>query len=309
MNTGIMLELSNRIREHYIVQNARGALKIMLKDNVTNISLGFLIFILALGLVGPMITPYDYDETQYTDDGEIIRTSAPSMAHPLGTDDVGRDVLSRLMYGAQPTVITGLLGGTLIITIGATVGVTAGYVGGRVEDALMRFTDMMYSIPLIPLALVLVALMEIGFLQTIFVLGFILWRGSARVLRSQVLQIKERPYVLAAKSTGASTPHIIFRHIVPNIASMAIFFFALGIGYTIITQAGLAFIGVTNPFIPSWGIMLRNAYQSGQMAEAWWWSLPPGFLISFTVAAAILFGRGYEDVTGNNADEALVEAG
>lgn len=278
------------------------------QDRLAILAFTFLVFVCLLGLIGPAITPYEYDQTLYTDGGELLDTEEPSVAHPLGTTSRGQDVLSRIVYGARPTVITGLLGGLLIISIGMTIGVTAGYVGGRVENILMRFTDFVYGVPLIPFAIVLLSLLGFNFYTSITVIGLILWRGNARVLRSQVLQIKERPFILSAKATGASDARIIIRHILPNIAPMAFLFFALGIGYAILVQASLAFIGVSNPFIPSWGVMIRNAYNSGLMTEAWWWAIPPGLLISLTVMSAFIIGRRFEDLSDDRGDS-IAEAG
>jgi peptide/nickel transport system permease protein len=297
-----------RARDNYIVRNVTGALALMIEDRSTAVYFVFLLFVLFLGLFGPMLAPYEFDETLYQG-GEILRSEGPSLAHPLGTTNAGQDVLSRLLYGARPTVITGLLGGAMIITIGMTIGVTAGYLGGWVDTVLMRFTDLVYGVPLLPFAIVLVALFGVGFFESIVVIGLLLWRGNARVLRSQVLQIKERPFIMAARASGASRLRLIWKHILPNIASMAVLFFALGVGYTIILQASLAFIGVTNPFIPSWGVMVRNAYNSGLFAQAWWWSVPPGLMIALTVLATFMFGRGYENVAGEGDDEAFAQAG
>jgi len=295
--------------DNYVIRNVVGALSLMIEDRTTAAYFAFLVVVLILGLIGPSIAPYQYSESLYTEDDELKRSLAPSAEHPLGTTSTGQDVLSRILYGAQPTVITGLLGGSMIIGIGMTIGVTAGYFGGWVDTVLMRFTDVIYGVPLIPFAIVLIALFGVGFIESIVVIGLLLWRGNARVLRSQVLQIKERPFVVAARSTGASDLRIIFKHILPNIASMAVLFFALGVGYTIILQASLAFIGVSNPFIPSWGVMVRNAYNSGLMSTAWWWSVPPGLLIALTVLSTFMFGRGYENIAGEGDDEAFVQAG
>jgi peptide/nickel transport system permease protein len=305
------LDHIRQFKNHYVIRNLLGALGLMVEDRSTVMYLGFLILVLLMGLLGPALAPYQYDETLRDENGEILRTAPPSLEHPLGTTDSGYDVLSRIMVGAQPTVVTGLLGGSLIIGIGMFVGITAGYVGGRVDDVLMRITDVAYGVPLIPFAIVLVTLIGVGFIQSVVVIGLLLWRGSARVLRSQVLQIKERPFVLSAKAAGASRLRIVVKHILPNVATMAILFFTIGIGYSIILQAGLAFIGVSSPFVPSWGIMLRNAYNSGLMSTAWWWSLPPGLLIGLTVLSTFMFGRGYERVAGqtDESDGALVQGG
>lgn len=300
--------LIGRLKDNYVIRNLAGALSLMIEDRSTLMYLLFLVLVLMLGVFGPMLAPYQYDKSLY-EDGEILRSEAPSLDHPLGTNDIGQDVFSRLLYGARPTVITGLLGGTLIIGIGMTIGVTAGYYGGWVDSVLMRFTDIVYGVPLLPFAIVLVTLFGVGFIPSIIVIGLLLWRGNARVLRSQVLQIKERPFVMAARASGASNLRIIGKHILPNVASMAVLFFALGIGYTIILQASLAFIGVTNPFIPSWGVMIRNAYSSGLMSELWWWSIPPGLMIGLTVLSTFMFGRGYENIAGEGSDEAFAQAG
>jgi len=182
-----------------------------------------------------------------------------------------------------------------MLVLGLFVGVTAGYVGGRTESLLMRFVDFIYGIPFIPFAIVLITFFGAGFYTTIAIIGLVLWRFIARVIRSQVLQIKQRPYIMAAKASGASAPWIIRKHILPNIANMAALFFAMGVGLAILEQAGLSFIGVTDPFTPTWGIMIRNAHQSGRVADAWWWSYPPGIMIALTVLSLYLLGRGYED--------------
>lgn len=285
-------------------RNLQNALRLMLSERTTKVYLAFLLFVLFLGLFGPSLAPYGPSERLRTADGGLMETAPPSFEHPLGTTPGGYDVLSRVLVGAQPTVIAGLLGGTFLILIGLTIGMTAGYKGGWVDDILMRFTDLVYGVPLLPFALVLIALFGIGYFQAIFVIGLVIWRGSARVIRAQVLQIRERPFILSARATGGSTPYIITRHILPNVAPMTILFFALGTGYTIILIAGLAFLGVTNPFIPSWGVIIRNAYNSGLMADAWWWALPPGLLISFTVVSLFMVGRGYERVVNESEEKA-----
>jgi peptide/nickel transport system permease protein len=254
---------------------------------------GILLFIGFLGLVGPFITPYGYDERLYLETGEIMRTASPTLSHPLGTTDEGYDVLSRLIYGARPTVLTGFLGGTIIISIGSTIGIVSGYYGGRIDNILMRITDFIYGVPLIPFAIVLLGLFGLGFLSAVLVIGLILWRSSARVIRSQVLQIRERPYILSARATGASDFRIIIKHIIPNILPMMVLLFSLGVGYAILAQASLAFIGVVNPYVPSWGVMLRNAYESGFLALAPYWSIPPGMMISVTVLSTFMAGRKF----------------
>ncbi len=297
------------VTDSYIVRNFVGALRIMLRDRTTAFYFAILAGVTLLGVVGPMLAPYGIQETQYNAaTGQVLQAAGPSVAHPLGTTFAGYDVLSRLLVGARPTVITGLLGGAMILSIGTAVGVTAGYVGGRTETVLMRFTDFVYGVPLIPFGIVLITFLGVGFLSSIVVIGLILWRGGARVIRAQTLQVKQYPFVRVAKATGASTPRIIVKHILPNVAPMAIFFLSLGVGYAIVLQASLTFLGVADPFTPSWGVMIRNAFRSGYMSEAWWWSIPPGFLIGLTVLSTFMFGRGYEDLVNEDAESAETEA-
>ena len=312
---GLRSELGNllpqrikRVRNHYMVSNFLGGLRKMLNDRTTAFYFTLLIFIMLLGLFGPMLAPHGIEETHRDDDGSILRAEPPSAEHPLGTTFAGYDVLSRLLVGAQPTVLTGIIGGGMILTIGTTIGITAGYVGGRTETVLMRFTDFVYGVPLIPFGIVLITFLGVGFLSSVVVIGLILWRGAARVIRAQTLQVKEYPFVKVSKATGASTPRIIFKHILPNVAPMAIFFLALGVGLAIIIQASLTFLGVADPFVPSWGVMIRNAFDSGYMSTAWWWSIVPGLLIGITVLSTFMFGRGYEDLISEDGEGNDAEA-
>lgn len=284
------------------VRNFVGGLRVMLRDRTTAFYFSILVIVFLMGVFGPMLAPYEIETTQYTDDGGVKRAEPPSMAHPLGTTFSGYDVFSRVLVGARPTVITGLLGGGMIVGIGTTIGIIAGYVGGRTETVLMRFTDFVYGVPLIPFGIVLITFLGVGFISSILVIGLILWRSGARVIRAQTLQIKQYPFVMVAKATGASTPRIILKHILPNVAPMAIFFMALGVGYAIMLQASLTFLGVANPFVPSWGVMIRNAFNSGYMSTAWWWSLTPGLLIGITVLSTFMFGRGYEDLISQDTE-------
>jgi len=282
------------------IQQVISSFQALMSNKTTAVYFTILLIVLLMGIFGPYVTPYEFDERVVDNNGIPQTSQPPSLSHPLGTTDLAYDVFSRLLYGARPTVITGILGGAIIATTGLTVGIISGYFGGIVDEALMRFTDLMYGIPLIPFALVLATLFGIGFWSTIIIIGLVLWRSSARVIRSQVLQIKQRPYIQSAKAIGASPFSIIIRHILPNVGAMAILFFAIGIGYSIVAQASLAFIGITSPFVPSWGVILRNAYKSGLMADFWWWSLPPGILLSVTVLAAFMFGRGFEEISNDN---------
>lgn len=291
---GLTTSISERIKDNPMLEGLAEFAGEVRGNRIIELSLLFLILVSFLAVFGNAVMPYEYDQRFYSEDGDLLRTSSPSADHLLGTNEGGQDVLSRVIYGAQPTILTGFLGGIIIVSIGLTVGVTAGYYGGWVDELLMRAVDVLYGIPFIPFAVVLLGFFGIGFWSTILLIGLLLWRGNSRIFRSQVLQLKEQSYVRSAKASGAGDLYIMVYHILPNMIGMIILFLALGIGISILLAAGLAFLGFLNPFIPSWGVMIRNAYNSGFLVEAWWWSMPPGFMISFTILATYLIGREYE---------------
>jgi len=289
------------LTDHYLLRNAGSTLRAFVADRFTLVFLVGFLLALALAAFGPLLAPYPPDKIFMTSHG--ISLQSPSLAHPLGTTSRGTDVLSRLLIGARPTVLTGLAGGAVIVALGLLIGVTAGYYGGRTDDILMRITDFAFGIPLIPTAIVLAAYFGVGTWSMIGVVGLLLWRNNARVFRSQVLQIREREHVQAAQMLGASDRYIITRHILPNLGGMIVLFFSLGSGLTIIIASSLAFLGFANLSTPTWGLILRNAYQSGYLATAWWWSLTTGFAISLTVLCIFMLGRGYERVRETNVSE------
>lgn len=297
------------IREHFIVRQVRNGFQTIFNDYVTLASFLILLSLVIVGLSGQVLAPYGASERISSPEGGVLTSAPPSAAHPLGTTDRGYDVLSRLLIGTGPTLLAGGIGGLIVITIGTSIGMVAGYKGGMIDDVLMRITDIFYSTPLLPLAIVLVSMFGVGYFKSILIIGFILWRSAARVIRSQVLQIKERPFILALQANGVSTYQIMLRHLLPNVAPMTILYFSIGVGYTIILQASLAFLGLVNPFRPSWGIMLQNAYRSGQFSTMWWWSIPPGLLLSLAVMATLLFGRGYQMQAAQGERSTLAEAG
>jgi len=281
-------------RDNLFIRNVWSGLRGLLSQNITRIPLFYLLLVFVLAAFGDVLAPYGYEQRIMDPNGGIMLAEGPSLAHPLGTTGDGYDVLSRVMVGARPTAIAGIVGGSMIVSIGLTVALLSGYLGGAVDETLMRVTDLFYAIPFIPFALVVVAFFGAGFWVAIFIIGILLWRSNARVIRAQILQIKERPFVTASVAAGASTRRVILKHILPNVAPMAILFFALGTGAAIIAQASLAFVGVADAQTPSWGVMIRNAYFSGYLRSVWTWALVPGFMIAFTVLSCYLIGRSFE---------------
>ncbi|HYG74139.1 MAG TPA: ABC transporter permease [Planctomycetota bacterium] len=245
---------------------------------------------IAMALFADMISPYDY-KAQHRG-SELV---APSAAHWFGTDELGRDVLSRVMYGAQVSMLVGVCATALSLCIGILVGLLSGYFSGPVDAVLMRLTDTVAAFPSLLLAVAIAALYERTSVLILFLaLGLVGWTGIARIVRAQVLTLRTLDYVSAARALGASDLRIMLRHILPNCVSPIIVVATLAVGGNILSEAGLSFLGlgVQDPF-PSWGGMLSNArtYFKGN----WWVAVFPGLSIVMTVLAFNLLGDGLRD--------------
>jgi peptide/nickel transport system permease protein len=215
---------------------------------------------------------------------------APSLAHLMGTDDLGRDVFARVLHGGRISLIVGLFSALIAITIGTTVGMVAGYFEGRVDEILMRITEIFQIIPRFLLAIVVVALLGGGVVKVIIVIGILGWVGTARVVRAQLLVLRREEFVLAATLGGASAWRIITRHILPNVVPFIIVSGSLQTGGAILTESFLSFLGLGDPARPSWGLLLQQAQL--YLQQAWWMSTFPGIALSMTILGLNLVGDG-----------------
>jgi len=212
----------------------------------------------------------------------------------LGTDSQGLDIWSQLVYGARVSLTVGLLSAFIGIALGLLVGLVAGYLGKIVDEVLMRFTDMLLVIPGLPLLIVLVSVIGTSLGSSrlpvlILVIGFLGWMGFARVVRAQVLSLKERPFVEAARASGAGTGHITTRHIIPNIVGLIYVNLALAVPGAILSEAALSFLGLGDVTVMSWGRMLNLVEITGSQ-RTWWWVLPPGLSIALVSLAFVMIG-------------------
>ncbi|THE65064.1 ABC transporter permease [Salinadaptatus halalkaliphilus] len=248
-----------------------------------------------MAVTAPFIAPYEPNERQYADDGSWKTMESPSAEHPLGTTDDGYDVLSQLIWGSQIAMFVGYLGAFMVAVIGTGAGVVAGYYGGLVDEGVMRFVDILYGLPFIPFVIVIATIFGASVWNVIFGIALLYWLTTARVVRSEVLSIKERPYIEAAKAAGASNLRIMRVHIVPNVLPLSALYAAIAVGYSITAQASIAFLGFSDPTVPSWGVMLQRVFNQ-QGLDAWWWFLPPGISITLVVLGAYLAGRGYDEI-------------
>ncbi|MBN1628366.1 MAG: ABC transporter permease [Thermoleophilia bacterium] len=219
---------------------------------------------------------------------------SPSAEHPFGTDKLGRDVASRVIYGARVSLIVGVLAVAIMVIIGLIMGAIAAYYGGIWDSLIMRTADVFFAFPYILFAIVLIALLGKGFHNVFIAIGILGWPSIARVFRSSILSVKENEYVDAARAMGASTPRILVRHIMPNAMAPIIVYATMTVGGAILTEAALSFLGMgVQPPDPSWGLMLSEA--RSMMFTAPWLMYFPGIAILTTVLAFVLLGDGLRD--------------
>jgi len=214
----------------------------------------------------------------------------------LGTDGTGRDLFTQLVYGAKISLIVGLVAAFLSTVIGLLIGLTAGYIGGSVDMILMRFTDMLLVIPDVPLYIVLMAVIGSSITNLILVIGLLGWTGFARIVRSSVLSLRERPFIEAAKAVGAGRFHIIMRHIVPNVMNLVYVTLAMAVPMAISLEAWLSWLGLYDPTVMTWGRMLHDAEETAMGIRMWWWTVPPGLCIAAISLSFILLGYALDEI-------------
>ena len=242
----------------------------------------------------PLIAPYDpYDVTERVEKG-----LSPSWQHPLGTTiTTGQDIFSMLIYGTRVSLIVGITTGLCIAFLGAFMGILTGYVGGFVDMLVMRIVDVMLVIPTLPLTIVLTNLFGKSYFMIIFIFTIFGWTGLARVIRSQVLVLKNSNYVKAAELAGAGKGHIMFRHILPGVSHLLIMSTALTSAGIMVAEAGLSFLGLGDPTAISWGKMLADAQSGGALLFGhWWWIIAPGIGIFLSVFAFMRIGLAMEEI-------------
>jgi len=228
-----------------------------------------------LAIFAPVLAPYD--PTERTG----IPFAPPSSEHWLGTNDVGQDLLSELIFGSRVSLTVGIVAAVVALLIGTTVGILAGYYPKRLGSVLMRSVDVVLILPFLPLLIVLAAYLGRGLVNTIIVIGVLIWAAPARIIRSQVLSLRSREYVLAAQTMGAPDSWAITRHVLPRTALLATSTFVRAVSGAILLESALAFLGLGDPIQKSWGSILFWAQQRGAfLTPAWkWWVVPPGIMI------------------------------
>lgn len=241
-----------------------------------------LLLMVLIALMAPLIAPYDPSEM-------FIPYQPPSQEHLLGTNDIGNDILSELIYGTRVSLSVGILAAVISVSIGTFVGMLAGYRRGWIEQTLMGITDVFLLIPALPLMIVLAAYMEPSMWNVIIVIGLLWWCPTARIVHSRVLQVREMGFIESARAMGFSTPYVLFWHVLPNTAEVILAKFGLTVAIAMLTEASLSFLGLGDPLNVSWGTMISFAFSRGGVTNGmYWWYLPPGFMISIAVLGFIM---------------------
>lgn len=265
-------------------------LKDLIRHKIGLFSLITILILIVFALFAPYLSPYDPFEINVN---EILLP--PSFKHPLGTDLLGRDVLSRMIYASRISLEVSLVAVGISTGIGVFLGSLAGYFGGIVDQIISRFIDIMLCFPTIFLILAVIAYLEPSILTIMIVIGVTSWMGVARLVRAEILSLKERDFVLIAKVYGAGTFRIIFKHLLPNALPPILVSASLGLGQAILIESALSFLGIgVQPPIPSWGNILIEGKET--LEVAWWLSVFPGFAILITVLAFTLLGETLQEI-------------
>lgn len=274
----------------------RDALQVLLRSRAAMVGLAILAGFVVVAVLAPLIAPYGPFEVAYGEGRRVARLAAPSLENWFGTTNQGMDVFSQLVWGTRVALLVGLISAIGSVVIGTLIGLFSGYYGGRIDDVLMRITDVAFGVPFLPFAMVVISIAKPSLPLVILLVMFFLWRTTARVIRAQVLTLKERPFVWAARAAGASNLAILFRHIAPNALPLSFLYVAIGVQSAVMLEAALSFLGFGDPQVQSWGIMLNAAFKAGAMRSAWWWVLPPGLALSAFVMAIFVVTRAYEEI-------------
>ncbi len=273
--------------------NWRDFKKQFVKNRVGVFGMHLVGWLILLALITPFIAPFDPDQIDVG--GQRL---APTLGYLMGTDEFGRDVFSRVMFGARISLSIGFIAVTLSATIGTVIGAVAGYFGGAVDKSLMWFVDLLLSMPRLVLLLAVVGFFRTSGAQSIFlivvILGLTGWMGVSRIVRSQILSLKEQDFIQAGRALGLSSTRIIFKHLVPNAMAPVIVYSSLAIGSTILVEAALSFLGLgVPPPTSTWGAIVNDGRE--YMRSAPWITIFPGLMIVLAVMAFNLFGDGLRD--------------
>lgn len=261
------------------------------KNKLAVLGLVVVILVALSAIFAPVITPYDPAQTN------ILKTEEPPSAeHWLGTDKVGRDIYTRLIYGGRVSIMVGLISMIISVSIGTVMGLLAGYFGGLVDTIIARLIDIFRSIPFLIIAITIASIWGPGLYRLMVIIGVLSWTGVARLVRGKVFSLREREFIEAARASGGNDLWIMFKHLLPNSMAPIIVNATLRVAYSIISEAGLTFLGLgVQPPTASWGSMLKSAQSIHVLGTMPWYWIPPGVMVLITVMGINFVGDGLRD--------------
>lgn len=260
--------------------------------------MGILTIYVIIGAIGPYLPLASPHEPQQYPDGGYASMDQPGFLFPLGTTNYGYDVFSQTIHAFRTSLFVGLLAAVLVVAVGVNIGLVAGYYSGYVDNVMMGITDLAYGLPFYPFAIILIAIFGPSDLSIAAVIALVFWRSIARITRSETLTLKERAFVKSAKAVGTSNLRIMYFHILPNLLPLILIYFVFAITWGILLEASLSFIGLGDPASVSWGLMLHEVFEAGELSRAWWWVLPPAICLWLFILSLYVVARKLED----NAD-------
>jgi peptide/nickel transport system permease protein len=276
------------------VRGARAAWRFLRGEPFAAVGALIYAVILFMAVLAPYLAPYD-PRAILKVGARVARYLPMSPEHWLGTTSSGRDVLSQVIYGSRAALEVGLTAAVAVVAIGTLLGLLAGYLGGWVDRTITKLADIVLGLPFLPSMLVMASLTHPGTAVIVFTVALLLWPNTARVIRAQVLSLRERAWVEAARVTGCSTARIMFVHVLPQVLPLAALYGSVAIGWAILAEASASFLGFGDPATISWGVMLQDAYANQALSRgAWNWFGPPGAAIMAMVLAGFLISRGSE---------------
>lgn len=293
MSTGVAPS-ARAVRRRRRVRALKSSARLFAKNKMGVAGLAILAVFVTLALLADVIAP---EARLSVTDAPGAPLEPPSARFWLGTDELGRSVLDLVIQGSQISLLVGFLATAISMLIGALVGIAAGYFDGWIGVLLMRLTDWFLVIPFLPLAIVLAAILGRSLFVIALVIALVTWPGTARVVRAQVLSLKERPYVERARALGANHRQIIARHILPNVFPLIFANTILVVAVAILTETTLSFLGLGDPFSVSWGSILESAFAEGAISlGAWWYLIPPGLCIVLVVLGFTMCGYAFDEI-------------
>jgi len=280
----------SRRRETFL----RKQVRIFWRDKLALAALLIVLTYAFIAAFAVLIAPYHPEQILRDEAGKVPFSQPPSVKYLMGTTNMGRDVFSTIVYGTRTAFTVGAFTAVSITVLGTLIGITSAFFGGWVDEVFMRLADVCYAIPLEPFVIIVVGFLSPSIWAVVFGTTLLMWRSSARVIRAEALSLSKEVFIEAAEAIGASRTRILLVHLLPNVLPISSIYIALGVGWAILVEANVSFLGYGDPKAASWGKLLNQVFTTGALRHAWWWVLFPGLAIMLFVISTFFISRAYE---------------